>query len=113
MAITHRYGCTRIDNYNTLSSEVNGVAILLDKSFINNTFGTVQTLSAQEANLDCSRRFNETSGQVFTSKTHEVRSMQVNDGGGGGGGATYVFLVSVDLYWVYKGLDYPFSVNDT
>ncbi|KAJ8707954.1 hypothetical protein PYW08_010320 [Mythimna loreyi] len=56
-----------------------------------------KTLSAQEANPECSRRqSNDTAGQVFTSKTHEVRSMQVNDGGGGGGGATYVFLLDKD-----------------
>ncbi|XP_013145403.1 PREDICTED: ALK tyrosine kinase receptor-like [Papilio polytes] len=49
-----------------------------------------KTLSAQESQ-ECSRR-NETQ-QIYTSKTHEVRNTQVNDGGGGGGGATYVFVI--------------------
>ncbi|XP_050674682.1 leukocyte tyrosine kinase receptor [Leptidea sinapis] len=51
-----------------------------------------KTLSAQEGH-DCSRRDNNDTYQIFTSKTHEIRNTHVSDGGGGGGGATYVFLL--------------------
>ncbi|XP_041986159.1 ALK tyrosine kinase receptor isoform X2 [Aricia agestis] len=53
-----------------------------------------KTLSAQESQ-ECAHRHNTTT-QVYTSKTHEIRNTHVNDGGGGGGGGTYVFLVDND-----------------
>ncbi|CAG5059936.1 unnamed protein product [Parnassius apollo] len=51
-----------------------------------------KTLSAQESQ-ECSRRHLNESSQIYTSKTHEVRNTEVNDGGGGGGGATFIFIL--------------------
>ncbi|KAI5633426.1 MAM domain, meprin/A5/mu domain-containing protein [Phthorimaea operculella] len=53
-----------------------------------------KTLSAKEGEI-CHQVSNDTA-LSFTSKTHEIRNTEVNDGGGGGGGATYVFLMSKD-----------------